>query len=391
MTWDKKRIKDFAKVVTGGTPSTKNKDYWSGGTIPWLNSGELNQDIVLKSGNFITEDGLKNSAAKMMPPDTVLIALTGATTGVVGYLTFAACANQSVTGILPSESHYPKYLYYYLKSIRQKVLDLSYGGAQYHISQGFVQNIEVPLPPLPEQKRIAAILDHADAIRRKNREIFEKYNQLAQSVFLEMFGDPHLNNKGWPKKRLGDLCKVTKLAGFEYTQYVRYKDAGEIIVIRGLNVKDGKLKLDEVKFIDKEISDLLFRSKLYENDVVMTYIGVNIGDVAIIRENEKYHLAPNVAKITPLDFNVLDSTFLMKMLQFHRLQFQKYTTNTAKQALNMGNIRELEIQLPSIQLQRKYTEVFNNIDSLKEKIIMQRGKSEELFQSLLQRAFRGEL
>src|ERR1035437_2746789 len=113
MSWKNFKIKDFAEVITGGTPSTTVKEYWENGDIPWLNSGELNEDIVVKSDNFITKLGLEKSAARLMPQDSVLIALTGATTGVVGYLTIEACANQSVTGILPSKRHHPKYLYYY--------------------------------------------------------------------------------------------------------------------------------------------------------------------------------------------------------------------------------------------------------------------------------------
>lgn len=114
------KIKDFTEVITGGTPSTTKNEYWEKGNIPWLNSGELNQDIVNHSRNYITELGLKNSSTRLMPKDTVLIALTGTTTGKVGYLTFEACANQSVTGILPSKKHLPKYLYYFLNSIRKK-------------------------------------------------------------------------------------------------------------------------------------------------------------------------------------------------------------------------------------------------------------------------------
>ena len=104
------RIEDFAEVTTGGTPATKVKAYWNG-DIPWLNSGELNRGVIDSSSNFITKQGLSNSATKMMPIDTVLIALTGATTGVTALLKIKACANQSVTGILPSQHHIPKYLY----------------------------------------------------------------------------------------------------------------------------------------------------------------------------------------------------------------------------------------------------------------------------------------
>lgn len=155
---EKVKIKNFTDVITGGTPSTAKDEYWVNGNIPWLNSGELNQKIVTTSRNYITKLGLEKSSSRLMPNDTVLMALTGSTTGVVGYLTFEACANQSVTGILPSKKHNSKYLYHYLNHIRPKVVNDAYGGAQPHISQGYVKELEIPLPSLPIQQKIAAIL-----------------------------------------------------------------------------------------------------------------------------------------------------------------------------------------------------------------------------------------
>lgn len=177
------KIKSFTEVITGGTPSTSKPEYWEEGTIPWLNSGELNQKIVTKSSNHITELGLKKSSSRLMPKNTVLIALTGSTTGVVGYLTFEACANQSVTGILPSPVHDSKYLYHYLNHIRPKVLNDAYGGAQPHISQGYVKELEIPLPDLTTQQKIAALLDKADELRRYNKQLIEKYEALRKAYF----------------------------------------------------------------------------------------------------------------------------------------------------------------------------------------------------------------
>jgi len=108
------KIEEFAQTKAGGTPSTTVSEYWKNGNIPWLNSGALNQGVVKSTSKFITKLGLEESSTKLMPPDTILIALTGATTGVIGYLTFEACANQSVVGILPSKRHFPNIIIYIL-------------------------------------------------------------------------------------------------------------------------------------------------------------------------------------------------------------------------------------------------------------------------------------
>ena len=100
----------------------------------------------------------------------------------------------------------------------------------------------------------------------------------------------------WERHKIGDISDVTKLAGFEFTKYVVYSDEGNVIALRGLNVKDGKLILDDVKYIDHSNFDKLSRSKLYKNDILFTYVGT-VGELAIIPENECFYLAPNVSRI----------------------------------------------------------------------------------------------
>lgn len=191
-----KSISEFAEVITGGTPSTTKPEYW-GGDIPWLNSGVLNDGDIKTPSKYITELGLNNSSAKMMPKDTVLIALTGATTGQVGYLTFAASANQSVTGILPSKEHHPRFLYYFLKTQRQKIQGDAFGGAQPHINQKYVKDFKVPLPLLDDQIRVAHLLGKVVVLIAQRKRNLQQLDDLLKSVFLEMFGDPVRNQKGW--------------------------------------------------------------------------------------------------------------------------------------------------------------------------------------------------
>ena len=383
------KIKDFAGTVTGGTPSTKNKSYWKGGTIPWLNSGELNQDIVLKSKNFITDDGLINSAAKIMPADTVLIALTGATTGLVAYLTFPACANQSVTGILPSENHHPKYLYYYLKSIRQKVLDLSYGGAQNHISQGFVQNIEVPLPGKTDQQRIATILDHADNIRKKNRQILLKYDELSQSVFYEMFGDPEKNQFNFPVGTIRDLVTEVK-----YGTSNKSSDKGKYPYLRMNNLTyDGNMDYSEMKYVDI-LQEEKTKYTVRNGDILFNRTNSKelVGKTAIFKSSEEMVIAGYLIRV-----RVNQKANPEYISAYLNSKHGKATLfGMCKSIIGMANINAQEMQnikilIPPINLQNRFALIVEQIAN--QKAITQNSfdKSEELFQSLLHRAFKGEL
>lgn len=307
-------------------------------------------------------------------------------TGTNSYLNQRVCKVESNSDLLIND-----YLVYLLPRELKKIEDQTPFVTVKHLSINDINNIEVELPTVNKQKFIVDLLDKADSIRKKRQESIRLADEFLRSTFLDMFGDPVVNTMNWDFKLLDEICLVTKLAGYEYTEHIDYKDEGEIIVIRGLNVKEGRLRLDKVKYIDKSTSEFLKRSKLNKDDVVMTYIGVNIGDVAIVPESGKYHLAPNVAKITPKDFQKLNSIFLMRCLQFNRMQFSKFTTNTAKQAFNMANIRQVEIPLPPIGLQDRFARIVEKIELIKEKYQLSLFESENLFNSLMQRAFRGEL
>lgn len=203
-----KAVAEFAEVITGGTPSTTKPEYWDG-DVPWLNSGSLNEGVITAPSKFITQLGLANSSAKLMPKDTVLVALTGATTGLVGYLAIEASANQSVTGILPSKEHHPKYLYFFLKSQRQKMLGDAFGGAQPHINQKYVKDFKIPLPPLDDQIRIAHLLGKVEGLIAQRKQHLQQLDDLLKSVFLEMFGDPVRNEKNWDKPELKAFGKIS--------------------------------------------------------------------------------------------------------------------------------------------------------------------------------------
>ncbi len=185
-----------------------------------------------------------------------------------------------------------------------------------------------------------------------------------QSRFIELFGDPILNSKGWFEETVGDGCFVTKLAGFEYTQYIHYEDSGDVVMVKAQNVKNGKLNKKDLSFISNEVSDSLPRSQLAEGDVVMTYVGANIGDVAVIDSENKYHLAPNVAKIRP-DLKKYSPIYLMYMLMYLNSYIVGNSADTAKAALGMERIRKLKVFVPPIVLQEQFAAFVEQTDKSK--------------------------
>lgn len=199
MNWKTVKLGDVCKTTSGGTPKRGVANYYNG-DIPWVKSGELKDSLIKKTGEHISKLGLDSSSAKLIPKGTLLIALYGATVGKLGILDIEAASNQAVCAIYPSKAVHQKYLFHYLFKIRNELIERSSGGAQPNISQDIIRNLKIPLPPLSEQRRIAEILDKADALREKRRLALQKLDTLLQSVFLKMFGDPVKNPREWKMK-----------------------------------------------------------------------------------------------------------------------------------------------------------------------------------------------
>ena len=144
--WNVAKVKDIASTYSGGTPTSRNRDYYEGGDIPWINSGELNSPIITSTSNYITEIGLNNSSARLYPQNTVLVALYGATAGKVSLLSFEACSNQAVCGVMPNKSIQITYIRYYLSSLYAHFIALSSGSARDNISQDTIKNTPLPIP-----------------------------------------------------------------------------------------------------------------------------------------------------------------------------------------------------------------------------------------------------
>ncbi|MFN7896011.1 MAG: restriction endonuclease subunit S [Cyanobacteriota bacterium] len=181
--WTWKPLGEVCKTGSGGTPVSLRKEFYEGGTIPWLVSGEVAQGNVLEAKNFISAAGLENSAAKLFPRDTVLVAMYGATAGQVGILRFEAATNQAVCGILPNDKFVPEFLYYFLLAKKDDLVAQATGNAQPNISQIKIKNTAVPVLPLPEQQRIVALLDEAFAGLATAKANAERNLQHARALF----------------------------------------------------------------------------------------------------------------------------------------------------------------------------------------------------------------
>lgn len=157
--WEVKKLGEVAETTSGGTPAKAHNEYYEGGTIPWLRSGEVSQGLIYKTELFITQAGLDNSSAKIIPVNSVAIAMYGATVGEVGIIKAPMSTNQAVCSIFPNESVTPIYLLYFLRAMKPHYINIAAGGAQPNISQSIIRNTKLPLPPLHLQQTFAAQIE----------------------------------------------------------------------------------------------------------------------------------------------------------------------------------------------------------------------------------------
>lgn len=182
---------DITKTTSGGTPKRNEKSYW-GGNIGWLKSGELTGGYINTVEEFITETGLQKSSAKLFPVGTLLIAMYGATVGKLGILEIETTTNQAICGILNDKGKFETmYMFYFLKKTKSKMLEDSFGGAQPNISQTYLKELELPLPPLEEQKKVVEYLDDIsskmDKIKALQKEKLQELKALKASILDSAF------------------------------------------------------------------------------------------------------------------------------------------------------------------------------------------------------------
>jgi type I restriction enzyme S subunit len=204
-------IADFCQTGSGTTPPRGKANIYYGGTIPWVKSGELRESVIANTEELVTARALADTSLKLVPEGAILVAMYGATVGRVGILGVEATTNQAVCHIIPDPNRADsRYIFHAMQYKARDLMHLRVGGAQPNISQSTIKETKVFLPPLPEQRRIAAILDQVDELRRLRQRAIDRVNELEQAIFYEMFGDPTTNPMNWAAEELGSLCDLVR-------------------------------------------------------------------------------------------------------------------------------------------------------------------------------------
>ncbi|MDQ8953745.1 restriction endonuclease subunit S [Acinetobacter rudis] len=390
-----KKISAFCKTGSGGTPSRSNNQFFENGTIPWVKSGELKNRYITNVEEYITDLAVEKSSAKLVSKDSLLIAMYGATVGEVSQLTFDATTNQAICNIQPDENICDvNYLYRFLEASKPYLLSRRVGGGQPNISQGVIKDLEVPLPPLAEQRRIAAILDQADELKQKRQQAIEKLDQLLQATFIDMFGDPVRNPKGWDLVKVGEV--VDEFIGGKNIECPDESDS--IYKILKVSAVTSKVyKPNESKFVPNtfepnplaivEKGDLLFsRANTTELVAATAYVWETPENIVLPDKLWKFSISDE-SKI-----NKLYLWDLFKNLEF-RSELSKLSSGTSGSMKNIskGKLNEFKMPLPPKELQDKFAEFSTKLWGEIKTFQQSSDSLDSLFKSLQNQAFSGTL
>ncbi len=386
MTIPVKKISTFCKTGSGGTPSRSNNAFFENGTIPWVKSGELKNRYITEVEEYITDLAIEKSSAKLVSKGSLLIAMYGATVGEVSQLTFDATTNQAICNIQPDENVCDvNYLYRFLEASKPYLLSRRVGGGQPNISQGVIKDLDVPLPPLEEQRRIASILDQADVLRQKRQQAIEKLDQLLQATFIDMFGDPVSNPKGWDLGRLGDLDALDR--GIS-----KHRPRGAPELLGGIHplIQTGDVARSQgyIRTFTSTYSDLgLAQSKKWAKGTLCITIAANIANTGILTFEACF--PDSVVGFTANQTSNVE--FVQGLFLFFKQILEEKVPQSAQKNINLAILRDLEIPIPPQDLQKKWSKIALNIEDQKQKLYKQLDMQNQLFSSLQNQAFNGTL
>ena len=394
--WEIKKMPEVVKWGSGGTPKSTEKLYYEGGTIPWLIIGDLNDGIVTTSSSKITQLGLQNSSAKMIPVGTLLVAMYGSI-GKLGITGIECCTNQAIAFAKELFGVTTKFMFYYMTMMKSELISKGKGGTQKNISQTVLNSLYVIVPPIPEQERIVAkidvLLSHLDVGVEALKKIQEQLAVYRQATITNAYPDM----KNVPVKRLDEIAVI--IGGITKGRDLSGKDTIKRPYLRVANVQNGYLDLAEMKDIELKIEEQE-KYLLKYGDVLYTEGGDRdkLGRGTVWRDEIPGCVHQNHVFKARIKTDIAIPEYVAYWSM--STPARNYFYNKGKQSVNLASINKtilsaLELPIPSIEQQREVVEHIESrlsvCDSITTTVNAALLEAEAMRQSILKKAFEGRL
>jgi len=392
MSYPLENIGSLGKVVTGKTPSKSVPEFW-GGDIPFVSPSELGKGFPVTAAKvYVTEAGAQK--VTVLPPNSILVCCIGSL-GKIGIAGRELVTNQQINAIVFDENKvFYKYGFYACSLLQGHMENTASSTTVKIVNKTSFSELTIPVPKsVDEQKRIAAILDKADSLRKKAQQAISECDEFLKSTFLDMFGDPVRNPKDWPVIAMYELITDGPQNGL----YKPSKDYGEGVPI---------LRIDS--FYTGAVTDIAALKRVKVTDIEKKRYALTNGDFVINRVNSRSHLGKSalitgITEDTVFESNMMrfqiDESKVNKVYLIQAMQkqfFKNQILGRAKDAVNQSSINQKDVlsftvPQPDMPLQNKFAEIVKKTEEIKAKMQQQLDELDDNFNALMQRAFKGEL
>ena len=373
-------------VVAGATPKTSIEEYWNGGDIPWLSSGEVHKKYIYFTDKFITSEGYNNSSTKLIPKDSVLIALAGQgkTRGTVAINKIELCTNQSIASIIPNNNLYYKFLFYYLESKYDYLRALSSSdGGRGGLNLKLIRSIPIKIPSINEQKNISNFINSIDKkitlLERKlnSYQDFKKY--LMQQIFAQKLRFNEFDDE-WKTVKLSNVAEIVG-GGTPNTEVEEYWNGGikwftpsEIGKTKYISesdryISEEGLKNSSAKLLPKNTILLSSRATVGEISIALTECSTNQGFQSLITKN------------------TVDNEFIYYLISTLKNEFLRRSSGSTFLEISKNEIKKIKINIPSLSEQKRISSLFSSIDNKIDLLKIEHEKCLCFKKSLLQQMF----
>lgn len=380
------KLGEICEIVSGSTPKTDITEYWDG-NIDWITPAELTDEtyIIRESQRKITHTAVQNTGLRPFPKDTVILS-SRAPIGKVAIAGKEMYCNQGFKNLMCSDRIDHRYLYWYLKGHTDYLNALGRGATFKEISKKIVENIEIPLPSLDEQMKCSNILKKCWDLILVHKKQIELYDKLVKARFVEMFGDPIINEKRWKRVVMGDICEIGSSKRIFEKEYVAsgvpfYRTKEIVELSRGCEIST-ELYITRERF--EELKEKY--GVPVENDLLISAVGT-IGIIWVVDGKQDFYFKDgNLIKIdASTAFDSLYMKYLLeKLIENYK---NKMSTGTAYSALTISGLKEMLAYDVPISLQKRFAAFAQQVERLKSTTKESLAKLQTLQKSLMQQYF----
>lgn len=380
------KLGEVCTIVSGSTPKTSVTSYWDG-NIKWITPAELNEDTfyIMDSVRHITEEGKEKTGLSYLPTGTVILS-SRAPIGKTAIAGCEMCCNQGFKNLICSDAIYNEYLYFFLKSKTDYLNSLGRGATFKEVSKSIVENIEIPLPEVNQQKEIAEKFKKLEQLISLRKQQLAKLDELVKARFVEMFGSYPENEKAYPVVNVSDVADAGVGVVIKPAQYYVTEECG-IKAFRSLNIGEMYIKDSDWVYFSTKGNESNKKSQLHENDLLIVRSGAPGTSCVVTKEFEGCNAVDVI--IAHPDLSKVNSWYLCAYINYPhgKKQIEEGTGGAAQQHFNVGKCNNLKVLLPPLELQNQFAAFVERVNQQKQTVQQSLEKLELMKKALMQKYF----